>query len=332
VLNALGNPQVLALTATATEEVVKDIEKQLDLPNLEKINTGVYRSNLRYEVIPATSDEEKQRGILTLFRELDGAGIVYCATIKAVETLAAFLNEAGVNLPRYHGRMRAADRNEVQDRFMAGNVKAIAATNAFGMGIDKPDIRFVIHYNFPATIEAYNQESGRGGRDGKLARCVLLYRLEDRRTQAFFLGGRYPDLDDVVNVYQAIRRLNERKVSANARAVVQESGTGRNKVSVIISMLKSSDLVQHKRASGLTLTRREIKREEIAAIADEHERKRRIDRDKLEKMMEYGQIDSCRWKYILDYFGEETDWDRCGNCDNCLTPPEQWIGSERKVV
>jgi ATP-dependent DNA helicase RecQ len=332
VLKALDSPRVLALTATATQEVSEDIEKQLDLPNLVKIDTGVYRPNLRYEVIPAPSDEEKQQRVSTLIRELDGTGIVYCATIKAVDTLSAFLNEAGLELPRYHGRMRATERNEIQDRFMAGGVKAIVATNAFGMGIDKPDIRFVIHYNFPATIEAYYQESGRSGRDGNLARCILLYRLEDRRTQAFFLGGRYPDLEDVVSVYEAIRRLNERKAPANGKAVMQESGIGRNKAAVVISMLKSSDLVQQKRASGLTLTQHEIKREELAEIADEHQSKRRMDHEKLEKMMEYGQVGSCRWKYILDYFGEDVDWERCGNCDNCLMPPEKWIGSDHKVV
>jgi ATP-dependent DNA helicase RecQ len=166
--------------------VIQDIEKQLDLHDLVKINTGVYRSNLRYEVIPATNEQEKQQRVLSLIRELDGTGLVYCATIKNVDAVAGFLNQAGLDVLRYHGRMRAAERNQIQDRFMAGAVKAIVATNAFGMGIDKPDIRFVVHYNFPATIEAYYQEWGRSGRDGKLARCVLLCRLEDRRTQAFF--------------------------------------------------------------------------------------------------------------------------------------------------
>lgn len=332
VVKALDSPTVLALTATATEDVVEDIAKQLQLSQLLKIDTGLYRPNLRYEVIPATSDEAKQEIVLRLMRELEGSGIIYCATIKSTEHLHGFLHSAGVDVLRYHGKLRAAERVEIQDRFMSGKARAVIATNAFGMGIDKPDVRFVVHYNFPASVEAYYQESGRAGRDHELARCVLLYQIEDRRTQAFFLGGRYPDYEKIARVHRAIKALHQKKVTATLKAVQKESGLSRHAVSAIIPMLKSADLVRQGRSSGLQIVQAENENDDIRRIAEDYRQKSEADHDKLERIIQYGQIASCRWKYILDYFDEPVDWDKCGNCDNCIVPPEKWIGREHKIV
>ncbi len=158
-------------------------------------------------------------------RDLDGTGIVYVATVKACEEVTDFLQAVRFNVLRYHGRLAARERHENQDRFMAGDVKAIVATNAFGMGIDKADIRFVIHPAMPGSLEAYYQESGRAGRDGELARCILLYQIEDRRTQLFFLGGRYPKAADILAVDRALEDLGAaarpvgRRAACVARAV-----------------------------------------------------------------------------------------------------------------
>jgi ATP-dependent DNA helicase RecQ len=190
VFEALGRPPILALTATATTAVVDDIIRSLGMREPLVINTGIYRANLHLESINAATDDDKRRRLVELMRELDGSGIVYAATIKQVEAAYADLTAAGFTVAKYHGRLGRRERHDNQDRFMAGDLKAIVATNAFGMGIDKANIRFVIHYAFPGSLEAYYQEAGRAGRDGEPARCILLFNIADRRTHKYFIGGR----------------------------------------------------------------------------------------------------------------------------------------------
>jgi ATP-dependent DNA helicase RecQ len=191
VFEELGRPPILALTATATDAVIEDIIRSLGMRKPAVINTGIFRDNLHLESIHASNDDDKRRRLVELLREVEGTGIVYAATIKQVEAAHADLTAAGFTVAKYHGKLGPRERRDNQDRFMAGELKAIVATNAFGMGIDKADIRFVIHYAMPGSLEAYYQEAGRAGRDGEPARCILLFNIEDRRTHKYFIGGSF---------------------------------------------------------------------------------------------------------------------------------------------
>jgi ATP-dependent DNA helicase RecQ len=188
-LRALGNPTLLALTATATPDVIEDIGRQLGRPRLRVLNAGVYRPNLYFEVLQTTNEAEKKQTLLELVRS-GGAGIVYCATVRAAKEVHGWLAKQGEQAELYHGRLGGRERAERQDAFMGGAARTMVATNAFGMGIDRQDIRYIVHYQLPGSLEAYYQEAGRAGRDGEEARCTLLYDHADRRVQLYFARKR----------------------------------------------------------------------------------------------------------------------------------------------
>ncbi|HEV2799033.1 MAG TPA: ATP-dependent DNA helicase RecQ [Pyrinomonadaceae bacterium] len=320
-IKALGSPPVLALTATATPEVVADIQKQLGLRQMHVVNTGIYRPNLRYEVFRVTNDGEKRRHLAELLRESEGIGIVYCATVKTVEELMDFFQGTDIHIRPYHGKLAASERKENQELFMSGALKAVIATNAFGMGIDKPDIRFVVHYQMPGSIEAYYQESGRAGRDGEEARCILFYQLDDRRTQLFFMGGRRPKSEHVVSVYEALKNLKADEFPAQL-AQLQEWATdvAKTKVRVILALLKEMEVVREARYARFKLVRADLGQNELEELLRQFDRRGERDREKLERMMLYGQSADCRWKLLHEYFDEPFDDEACGICDNCRQP------------
>ncbi|MFN2460928.1 MAG: ATP-dependent DNA helicase RecQ [Candidatus Velthaea sp.] len=183
VITQLGDPTVLALTATATPAVREDILIQLGIPNVKPIVKGFDRPNLRYEVRRADSESAKLKALKELFETgLDGTGIIYTATIKNALEVQHYLHDV-MDLPAavYHSKLQKHDRVSVHELFMQEAIRAVVATNAFGLGIDKANIRFVVHYDLPGSVEAYTQEAGRAGRDGDLSRCILLYRMSDTR-------------------------------------------------------------------------------------------------------------------------------------------------------
>jgi len=204
-IEMLGHPTVIALTATATPEVRDDIIKQLGLENPQIIITGFARPNLQFGVIQAT-DSRKPGFVMDIISSLgEGSGIIYVGTRARADDLVGALLENNIEAVAYHAGMEAGDRQWVQENFMAGKVKVIVATNAFGLGIDKSDIRFVIHYDMPGTVEAYYQEAGRAGRDGKKSYCIMLYSARDRHLQEFFIKGDNPPPVAIKELYEILK-------------------------------------------------------------------------------------------------------------------------------
>jgi ATP-dependent DNA helicase RecQ len=314
---ALGRPPILALTATAPPRVLEDVVRQLGLEDPLVVSTGIERENLFFEVREADDSAAKEEALLALARD-GGPGIVYCATIKAVTEVHARLQRAGVAAELYHGKRRASDREEAQRRFMSGEAPVMVATNAFGMGIDKPDLRFVAHWNFPDSVESYYQEAGRAGRDGQPARAVLLYKPEDKRIQSFFLGGRHPSRDELRAMWNALEHASGK--SATLARLGEAAGLGTRRAQVVLSLLRNMGLAD-RRGGGFRKTRDFESAEEWDQFLGTYERRNDLDRERLRAIIRYAQTALCRMRYMRTYFGEDPGR-ACGHCDNCRDRPD----------
>lgn len=238
VAERLGHPPVAALTATATPDVRRDIITQLGLRQPVTFVAGFDRPNLRFQVKSVQGEEDKIDAILTLLRKGAQRGIIYAATRKNVETVTQALMFKGYKAGGYHAGMEMEARKSVQDRFMEGTLPVVVATNAFGMGIDKADLRFVIHHDIPGSIEAYYQEVGRGGRDGKPATCLLLFNYADTFTQEFFIDGSYPARDMIERMYQVICDIGTDEIEMTQKALAGRLGHTKSNEMAVSSCLK----------------------------------------------------------------------------------------------
>lgn len=317
-IRILGKPPVLALTATATPQVIEDILKQLSIEDALVVNHGINRPNLLFEVVRTVNEEEKFERLVDIIRQTTfGPGIVYVPTVRQANDLFDRLLQRGLRVGRYHGKMKAKDREQSQEAFMNDEYPFIVATKAFGLGIDKPNLRVVVHYAFPDSLESYVQEAGRAGRDGKPARATLFYRLEDRRVQSYFLGGKYPHQDESLRVYHAISRLSmeaNNQTGVTMAAVIERTGLHKNRVKVIVALLEALGIVE--RGRRLKKRRDFADDAEFRTFVEEYEQRHADDQDRLETMMRYGQTTMCRVRYLTQYFGQKQSTD-CGHCDNC---------------
>jgi ATP-dependent DNA helicase RecQ len=329
--------QMLALTATATEEVRSDITEQLGLQEPKLIIAGFERKNLFIEVLHIRTEREKIQYIQSVLRTNPGSGIIYAATRKKAEEITALLQESGRSVLLYHAGMNDAARVKAQDTFMAQPDAVVVATLAFGMGIDKPDIRFVVHYNFPRTIEGYYQEIGRAGRDGKEARCTLLFNYGDMRIQEFFIEGNNPERSDIEEVWRRVDRHRDDETITPER-LHSYFGAGKRPIEInsMLRILEKYGYISFSAAPGeegnIRVLRPGARLSDLPF--DALTRKRDREYRKLRQVVTFAYSQGCRHQEILDYFGDPEPIVGCRMCDNCTRShaPAQINSSEEKVI
>lgn len=313
-IDALGRPRVLALTATASPSVRDDIVERLGMRNARTIVWGFDRPNIWLGVENCPDEQTKDRVLLDRVRDMDKPAIVYTATHRHTEEIARRLQEAQLKAGFYHGGMKKGDRDAAQDAFMGDRIQIMVATNAFGMGVDKADVRTVIHYDVSESIDAYYQEVGRAGRDGKPARALLLYRSADigmRKAQAS--GGKL-SLEQVEQVADA---LSGRSDSVDVKQLQESTDLSAGKVAQAVNRLEEVGAVKVLPGGEVLPAHKTIDTGQAAQEAvHEHESYRQYRIGRVQLMKDYAETRDCRRRYILRYFGENFARP-CGYCDNC---------------
>ena len=346
--------RLLAVTATATDAVREDVVKHLRLgeggrSEPEVIVTGFERPNLALNVTRVRTHGEKLERLLQII-EFFRTGIVYCATRKMVERVQEMLAVHGVRALAYNGAMEDEERTRVQDAFMRREAPVVVATNAFGMGVDRPDIRFVVHWDIPGSLEAYYQEVGRAGRDGAYAWCELLFNYADVRTQEFFIESANPPADHVFELYAAVRNAcsqgenGEATLSPEAwaeRAGLKSPLAVRN----LIALFERNGLLTRVRRVGSPYSTITVPKESdipaIKRICASLAQKDATDRARLREMLDYVDARGCRHRFLLAYFGDHAPARMCTKCDVChpvadfpprLQPDEAALTRIRKIL
>nr|MBR9811644.1 ATP-dependent DNA helicase RecQ [bacterium] len=322
-LEDMGRPQCVALTATATPIVREDIRGVLNLREPFESISGFERPNLSFTITPVEKVAQKYGRLKKVLAE-NKTGIVYCATRKKVEEVAETIHSWGLKCIAYHGGMSDQEREDTQNAFISREADIAVATNAFGMGIDRSDVRFVVHFEIPGSVEAYYQEAGRAGRDGEASVCELLFNYADTRTQEFFIDGVNPGPGMIRDVYQFFlneadenyevhRNLDEIKDAIGAK---NGMAVGAALGSLIRGQWVERFDVPGMRTKGTRLLKPDVLTRDLTLDEAALEEKERRDREKLEKMVQLCYSNTCRQQWVLEYFGE-VDALVCGSCDVC---------------
>ncbi|MEW2516704.1 RecQ family ATP-dependent DNA helicase [Actinacidiphila alni] len=325
VRDRIGRPPALALTASAAAPVRAEILRLLGMRRARQIVAGFDRPNILLAAGYFHEEKAKRRAVLERVAAEDGAGIVYTATRRESESYAAELGAAGVSAAAYHAGLRSAERTQVQDRFLRGDLRVVVATSAFGMGIDKPDVRFVVHASVPGSLDAYYQEIGRAGRDGAPARAFLAYRPQDLGLRKFFSSGR-PDADALGAVLERLAVPGGPLPTAVLRA---DTGLTAGRLTAVLNLLEHADAVRTaadgkggKGGKGGTVSlapgceSAEQRRAAVARALEAADGRRQLEQSRVDMMRGFAETDGCRRAYLLGYFGEAHPG-RCGACDRC---------------
>src|SRR3954463_10941002 len=336
-IETLGHPPVLALTATAAPPVRAEIVERLGLRDAAVIVRGFDRANLDLAVERFHDARRKDEALLDAIEAADKPGIVYAATRKRTEELAAALGERGVSACAYHAGLKKSERETAQERFMDSDLDVIVATTAFGMGVDKADVRFVFHAEVPESVDAYYQEIGRAGRDGPYtggagragragepAQTILFYRAEDLGLRRFFAGSGHVGVDELTEVAEVVGASRD----PVEPAVLQErTELSQTKIATAISRLEDAGAVEVL-PTGHVAARPDAPplEEAVEEALEEEDDRRELDRSRLEMIRAFAEPDGCRREFVLSYFGEPFDAIPCGRCDNCragkVQPPD----------
>jgi len=318
-IEALGYPVTLALTATAAPRVREEIIERLRMRDARVFVRGFDRPNIHLEVRHAKSEADKKEALYAAVDDAEKPGIIYSATRKHAEEIGGALSDRGLRVAYYHGGMKAADRKQVQEEFMRGESDVIVATNAFGMGVDKPDVRFVFHYDIPDSIDSYYQEVGRAGRDGRPARAILFYRPEDLGVQKFFKGGGKLEEEKLREVVETVAAEDG---PVSTEELKEKTDLSERKLVKAVNRLQEAGAIEVLPSGEVTATENAVDLEAIAAAAKAAEERKEYEALRIEKMRMYAEIADCRREYLLKYFGEEAPA-RCANCDNCEAKPHE---------
>ena len=332
----MGRPPILALTATAPEAVRRDVAAELRLRDAVLVARGFDRSNLHFGVVRVTDPDRRDRQLAKLLGEVSTPAVVYCTTRREAEETALALLSLGIGAGHYHGGMERALREEVQSAFLADHLEVLCATSAFGMGIDKPDIRAVIHRTMPDSLEAYWQEAGRAGRDGKPADCILLYRLEDRSVHEHLHRRTRPSETTIAKMVHLLSRYSKSYDEHEAIAeVCAAAEVARSGAISLVEDLERFGFIERLRKGIRWHGDPAQAMEEIAAhLAIQVD----VESSRLDMVADFAETTACRRRFLLNYLGDEYPAELCLRCDNCLRragqrPIDDWdLDSQQERV